>query len=289
MTLALLVILPIIAALAVMAAPKQHAKTIALVGTLVPIAWFGSVMMKFMAGDSLATTTEWFAPLGLTFSLNADSVSLLLVALTLLLGPICVVASYTAITERVKTYYAWLLILQGAMTGVFIAQDLILFYVFFEFTLVPMYILISLYGSTNRKAAATKFFLFTFTGSILTLAAMVFVAWKHASAHNGVWSFAFSDLEATARALPLATQTWVFLGFMAGFAVKVPLFPVHTWLPLAHTEAPTAGSVILAGVLLKLGSYGIFRFAIGFTPAAAWDLAPFIAILSIVGIIYGGL
>lgn len=294
MTLGLLIVLPIIAALAIAAAPKHFAKTIALVGTLLPIGWFVSVLMNYkwlgMSGDQLAVTDiDWFAPLGLKFSLGADNVGMLLVALTLLLGPICVLASYTAITERVKTYYAWLLALQAAMTGVFLARDMVLFYVFFEFTLVPMYILISLYGSTNRKAAATKFFLFTFTGSILTLASMVFVAWKHAEAHNGVWSFGFDDLAATAQAMPLAMQTWVFLGFMAGFAVKVPLFPVHTWLPLAHTEAPTAGSVILAGVLLKLGTYGIFRFAIGFTPDAAWDLAPVVAILAIVGILYGGL
>ncbi len=294
MTLALLILMPLIAAIVVAAAPKQQAKNIALLGTLAPIAWFLSMLSGYAwsgrAGDQFSVAdVDWFAPLGIKLSLGADNVSMLLVALTLLLGPICVLASFTAISERVKTYYAWLLVLQAAMTGVFIARDLVLFYVFFEFTLVPMYILISLYGSTNRKAAATKFFLFTFTGSILTLAAMIFVAWKHAEAHAGVWSFAFADLEQTARALPLATQTWVFLGFMAGFAVKVPLFPVHTWLPLAHTEAPTAGSVILAGVLLKLGTYGIYRFGIGFTPDAAWDLAPCVALLAIIGILYGGL
>jgi NADH-quinone oxidoreductase subunit M len=294
MTLGILILLPMLAALVVAFAPKQHAKTIALVGTLAPIASFISTLAGYNwlgeSGDQFVFADfKWFEPLGITFSLGADNISMLLVALTLLLGPICVLASFTAITDRVRTYYAWLLALQGAMTGVFLARDMVLFYVFFEFTLVPMYVLISLYGSTNRKAAATKFFLYTFTGSILTLAAMIFVAWKYASAHSGVWSFALSDLAATARALPLETQTWVFLGFMAGFAVKVPLFPVHTWLPLAHTEAPTAGSVILAGVLLKLGTYGIYRFAIGFTPAAAWDLAPWVAVLAIIGIIYGGL
>src|SRR5262245_49389123 len=239
MTLALLILLPIIAAVGVVFAPKQHAKLIALVGTLAPIAWFANIVVTVLAGeaDKLAVrNATWFEPLGLTFSLGTDTVSLLLVALTLLLGPICVLASFTAIGERVKTYYSWLLVLQGSMTGVFLARDLVLFYVFFEFTLLPMFVLISLYGSTNRKYAAIKFFLFTFTGSILTLASMIYIAWRYAAAHAGHWSFTFESLQATARAMPLAEQTWVFLGFMAGFAVKVPLFPVHTWLPLAHTE-----------------------------------------------------
>ena len=180
---------------------------------------------------------------------------------------------------------------EGNMYGVFLARDVMLFYVFFEFTLVPLYVLINLFGSTNRKAAATKFFLFTFTGSVLTLAGIIYVAWYNAThmSPDGTWSFSFGQLQDAARAMPLASQMWVFWAFMAGFAVKVPLFPVHTWLPLAHTEAPTAGSVILAGVLLKLGTYGIFRFALGFTPQAAVYFAPTVATLAIIGIIYGGL
>jgi NADH-quinone oxidoreductase subunit M len=174
------------------------------------------------------------------------------------------------------------------MTGVFLARDLMLFYTFFEFTLVPLYILINLYGSTNRKAAATKFFLYTFTGSLMTLAGLVYVASVHHS-HHHVWTFAFNDLMQTARTMTFKEQAWVFWALLAGFAIKVPLFPVHTWLPLAHTEAPTAGSVILAGVLLKLGTYGIFRFALGFVPAACTFYAPTMAVLSIIGIVYAGL
>lgn len=234
---------------------------------------------------------EWLPQLGLKLSVGVDSVALLLIALTALLGPICVLASTTAIRHRRQTYYAWLLILQSAMMGVFMARDLIFFYTCFEFTLIPMYILISLYGSTNRKKAATKFFLYTFTGSILTLAGLVFVVYANAtrSYGSGEWTFDIATLMNTAVQMPLSEQTWIMLAMLAGFAVKVPLFPVHTWLPLAHTEAPTAGSVILAGVLLKLGTYGIYRFVLPFAPAAVWEFAPAIAVLSIIGILYAGL
>jgi NADH-quinone oxidoreductase subunit M len=230
-------------------------------------------------------------PLGLSLHFAADTVSMMLIALTVLLGPVCVLASWTAISERTKTYYGWLLVLQAAMTGVFCSRDVVLFYIFFEFTLVPMYILISLYGSTNRKAAATKFFLYTFTGSLITLAGLVWVAWKTVELSGGTkaWTFDFATLAATAQSLPPSQQGWLFFALLAGFAVKVPIFPFHTWLPLAHTEAPTAGSVVLAGVLLKLGTYGIFKIAIVFCPAAAYTYAPVLAVLAIIGIIYGGL
>jgi NADH-quinone oxidoreductase subunit M len=200
-----------------------------------------------------------------------------------------VVASTTAITERVKTYYSWLLVLQAAMFGVFIARDLVLFYICFEFTLIPMFILISLYGSTNRKAASVKFFLYTFTGSMIALAGLVYVAWKYAVTHNGEWTFDQAQLQYAAGQLTATEQGWVLLALLAGFAVKVPIFPFHTWLPLAHTEAPTAGSVILAGVLLKLGTYGIIRFAVPYCPLAFVEYAPIIATLCIIGILYGGL
>ncbi len=267
-------------------------RALALTGTLIPCAWFallaGAFNWNHGTGDHFAMSVPWFATAGINFSVGADTITMLLVGLTVLLGPICILASYTAITERLRTYYAWLLILQAAMTGVFVARDMVLFYTFFEFTLVPLYILINLYGSTNRKAAATKFFLYTFTGSLLTLAGLVYVAKVHHDLHH-VWTFAFNDLMHTARAMSFTEQAWVFWALLAGFAIKVPLFPVHTWLPLAHTEAPTAGSVILAGVLLKLGTYGIFRFALGFVPAACTFYAPTMAVLSIIGIVYAGL
>lgn len=297
MTLLVLILLPLIAGLLIAFMPKQNAKAIAVLGTLIPIGWFAYLLTEYHWGSSAGATdqllfvAEWFPSLGLRLELGADNVSMLLVALTLLLGPICVFASFTAITDRVKTYYSWLLILQAAMTGVFLARDVVLFYVFFEFTLVPLYVLINLFGSTNRKAAATKFFLYTFSGSVLTLAGIIYVAWYNAQhfVPDHTWTFSFSDLQYAARRMPFANQVWVFWALMAGFAIKVPLFPVHTWLPLAHTEAPTAGSVILAGVLLKLGTYGIYRFALGFTPDAAIFYAPTVSVLAIIGILYGGL
>lgn len=267
-------------------------RMLALVGTLIPVAWYIPLASAFDwsngGANHFVAKYEWFAPLGLTASFGADVITMLLLGLTVLLGPICVLASYSAITERVRTYYCWLLILQSAMTGVFVARDLMMFYVFFEFTLVPLYILINLFGSTNRKAAATKFFLYTFTGSLVTLAGLVFIAWQH-QIGRGSWSFDFETLRNTARGLSFEQQSWLFWAMLAGFAIKVPLFPVHTWLPLAHTEAPTAGSVILAGVLLKLGTYGIYRFVIDFLPAASTYFAPTLAVLSIIGILYAGL
>ena len=294
MTLLLLMVIPLLTAALVVVMPSDRAKHVALVGTLVAMAATVYAMLQFSwepeltAADQFSHTIEWIPSIGLTLSVGADSVSMLLVALTSLLGPICVWGSYSAITDKQKTFYAWLLILQAAVTGVFCARDMVLFYVCFEFTLIPMYVLISLFGSTNRKKAATKFFLYTFTGSIITLAGVVYVAWQHA-ANTGDWSFAIGDLARTARDFSLTQQSWVMLALLLGFAVKVPLFPVHTWLPLAHTEAPTAGSVVLAGVLLKLGTYGIYKFVLGFTPLAIVEFAPLLAVLAIIGIVYAGL
>jgi len=283
---------PLVFALLLLAAPAASARAIAMGGTLLCLAGAILAAVSFpwsdAAGFHFAAQFEWLPALGITFSVGIDSVSMMLILLTALLGPICVAASTTAITERVKTYYFWLLVLMSAMVGVFASRDIILFYVCFEFTLVPMFILISLYGSTNRRKASIKFFLYTFTGSVIALAGLVYIAW-HAAQETGVWSFDIAALESYSASLPLSVQSWLLLALLAGFAVKVPLFPVHTWLPLAHTEAPTAGSVILAGVLLKLGTYGMFRFVLPFVPAAVIEFAPIIATLCIIGILYGGL
>lgn len=291
--LPLLILVPVVTGLLIAMAPEKSARGIATLGTLLAAAIYAVAAMRFTGwvdgGPRLSFYYEWFKPLGLKVDLAVDSVSMLLIGLTVLLGPICVIGSYTAITQRLRTYYAWLLVLQGAMTGVFCARDVILFYIFFEFTLIPMYVLINLYGSTNRKAAATKFFLYTFTGSIITLAGLVFVAYRHATMSGGGWTFDLSTLAMTCRKLPASEQALVFWAMLCGFAVKVPLFPVHTWLPLAHTEAPTAGSVVLAGVLLKLGTYGLYRFALPFCPAAAIEYAPLLGVICIIGILYAGL
>jgi NADH-quinone oxidoreductase subunit M len=277
MLLLSLILIPLIAALAVPLASKRSAPTVALVGTLIPLLlgiYAGWQLINWSAsGQQMGMDVPWMPDLGITLSLGVNTISALLVALTLLLGPICVIASKTAITERVRTYYGWLLVLQAAMVLVFVSRDVVLFYIGFEFTLIPMFVLISLFGSTNRKAAAVKFFLYTFTGSVIALAGLVYVAWFNATkidtnqfVGSGSWTFSLDALMQAAQRLSLTEQSLVFGALMLGFAVKVPLFPVHTWLPLAHTEAPTAGSVILAGVLLKLGTYAIYAIAIPMCP-----------------------
>ncbi|MBL9031817.1 MAG: NADH-quinone oxidoreductase subunit M [Phycisphaerae bacterium] len=292
MALLALILVPLLFAGYVALRPEREAKSIALWGTLGALGISAWTLFDFDWGQSgvfqYAESFSWVDAIGLRLSVGADSVSLMLIALTAFLGPVCVLCSRTAITHRQRTFYAWLLVLQAAMTGVFAARDLVLFYVCFEFTLIPMWVLINLYGSTNRKKAATKFFLYTFTGSLIALAGLVYVVWFKWSVSQQ-WTFDLYELQRTAARMSSAEQAWVLLALLAGFAVKVPLFPVHTWLPLAHTEAPTAGSVILAGVLLKLGTYGIFRFALPFCPLAIGEYAPLIAGLSIVGIVYAGL
>ncbi|MEQ9616782.1 MAG: NADH-quinone oxidoreductase subunit M [Phycisphaerales bacterium] len=285
--------IPLIAAIAIAFNPAERAKLIATVSSLVLFVVTLGAMFTFDWANSadyqFANSIDFLPALGIRFSVGADSIAMWLIALTALLAPLCVFGSFSAIHSRVRTYYAWLMALQAFMIGVFAARDLVFFYVCFEFTLVPMFILIHLYGSTNRVKAATKFFLFTFTGSIFALAGLVYVAWYASTLNGGEWSFAFDTMRDAANAMSASQQAWVLLALMAGFAVKVPLFPVHTWLPLAHTEAPTAGSVILAGVLLKLGTYAIFRFVLAFVPVAIVEYAVPIAILSIIGIIYAGL
>jgi NADH-quinone oxidoreductase subunit M len=292
--LALLIFLPLLFALLVPLAGKKQVRLVALLGMLAPLALglFMASQVDWMTGGGSSSDMNipWIPEYGLNFALGVDSVSGLLMLLTLILGPICVISSKTAITDRVRTYYGWLLALQTAMLGVFAARDLVLFYICFEFTLIPMFVLINLYGSTNRRAAAVKFFLYTFTGSVIALAGLIYVAWFNSTKINpGVWSFAFTDLMVAAQKMSFSEQSWVFLALMAGFAVKVPIFPLHTWLPLAHTEAPTAGSVILAGVLLKLGTYAIYTFVLPFVPAATIHYAPLMATLSIIGIVAVGL
>jgi len=222
------------------------------------------------------------------YVVGIDGLSLLLVLLTTLLGPIVVLSSWTYIGKQVKGYYTLLLILQTGMTGVFCAFDLFLFYIFFELTLIPMYFLIGIWGGEDRIYAAVKFVIFTLVGSLLMLVALLYLGYAAGDAVNdGVFTTDYFKL--IAYNVPLDTQTWLFFLFAFAFAIKVPMFPLHTWLPDAHVQAPTGGSVILAGVLLKMGTYGLVRFCLPFFPNAAYEYAVLFAVLAVVGIVYGAL
>jgi NADH-quinone oxidoreductase subunit M len=234
------------------------------------------------AGFQLRTTAEWIPEWGITYKTGIDGVSLWMVLLTTFLMPISVLASWS-IDQRVKIYFVFLLALETGMLGVFCSLDLFLFYLFWEATLVPMYFLIGMWGYGNRIFAAMKFFLFTLAGSLLMLAAILFLYF--AARDNP--TFDYESLLGTP--LSLGNQRLLFLGFFASFAVKVPLVPLHTWLPDAHTEAPTAGSVLLAAILLKMGAYGLMRFAIPLFPDASRELVPLVMGLAIAGILYGAL
>ena len=224
--------------------------------------------------------TPWIPTANISYAVGVDGLSILLVLLTTLIMPLSIASSWTAIQERVKEYYMFMLLLGTGMVGVFVALDLFLFYVFWEFTLVPMYFLIGIWGGPRRTYAAIKFFLYTMAGSILMLLAILWLGITNDT-------FYLPDLIAAAGSIPIATQRWLFLAFAAAFAIKVPLWPLHSWLPDAHVEAPTAGSVILAGVLLKMGTYGFVRFNLPLFPEASHFFAPWIAGLAVIGIIYG--
>ena len=302
---ALLLLVPLAGAVAIMFAPARQAKWIALLATTITFVHSVIVAVAFEHWHDGGFDLEAVVPslgmesMGIAVRFGADSVSLLLVLLTTLLVPLCVWGSFSAISRRVKEYYGWLLVIEAAMVGVFLARDVIFFYVCFEFTLIPMYFLIAIWGSSNRSRACIKFFLFTFTGSLIALAGLLYVAWQYAEI-NAVfepgggshlsWTFDIATLTSfAAGTLSASEQRWVLVALMAGFAVKVPLFPLHTWLPLAHTEAPAAGSVLLAGVLLKLGTYGLYRFVLPMVPVAVVEYAPVSAVISIIGILYAAL
>lgn len=226
------------------------------------------------------------------YHVGVDGVSIWLVLLTAFITPLAIWGSFSSIQNRVREYYILMLLLEVGMLGVFCAMDLLLFYVCFEFTLVPLYFIIGIWGGPERRRAANKFFIYTLAGSVLTFAGVLYIAY-YAYA-NGAETFLTLDIQVLTRMgqaglIPFDVQWWLFLAFAAGFAIKVPFFPFHTWLPLVHTEAPTAGSVILAGVLLKLGTYGFFRLSLPMLPDATAAFAPFMATLAIIGIIYGAL
>jgi NADH-quinone oxidoreductase subunit M len=294
--------LPLAGALVVMfamksgqeAAIRKFATGVVFVDFLVSLPlWFA-----FDRGGELFQFREsapWIESIGVRYEFGIDGIALLLVLLTTLLGVLAFLSSWSAIHTREKEYYVFLLLLQTGMLGVFMAMDFFLFYVFWEVMLVPMYFLIGIWGGPRKLYAAIKFFLYTLVGSVLMLLGILALYFFNAGGLLG-WeglgnpaTFFIPQFHEIAASIPLDLQVWIFLAFFVGFAIKVPMFPFHTWLPDAHVEAPTAGSVILAGVLLKMGTYGFVRFSLPILPDATVRLLPWMAALSLIGILYGAL
>ena len=238
-------------------------------------------------GMQFVERKPWIPGYGVQYFVGVDGISLLLVLLTTFLTAIAILSSYTAITTSVKEYMICMLLLETGMLGVFVALDLVLFYVFWEGMLIPMYFLIGVWGGPRRIYATIKFFLYTMAGGVLMLVGIIALYYLNGGRPGG--EFTFDLLKLSGLELPFATQAWLFLAFAVAFAIKVPMFPFHTWLPDAHVEAPTAGSVILAGVLLKMGTYGFLRFALPLFPEATRYFTPLFSWLAIIGILYGAL
>jgi NADH-quinone oxidoreductase subunit M len=276
--LTLLTFFPLVGVLVILFMKSEQKDTIrwtALVTTLLTFGISLWVLTQFKAANPDLQVAGW----DIQYYLAVDGLSILLVLLTGLLTPISILSTWTAIEDRVKDFMIFFLLLEVGMMGVFLAQDLFLFYIFWEFTLVPMYFLIGLWGGPRRVYAAVKFFLYTMAGSILMLLAIIWL---------GIEGNTFSVPALIAQGgIPANIQMWLFIAFAIAFAIKVPMFPLHSWLPDAHVEAPTAGSVILAGVLLKMGTYGFLRFNIPLFPDATVQAASWIALLATIGIIYG--
>jgi NADH-quinone oxidoreductase subunit M len=304
--LSIILFTPLVGALVLLFVPKENkdavrwiANLFSLAGLLVSIPlvpWFWALRFepgfKFIEG----ATNNWIPSIYAGYVLGIDGISFLLIMLTTLLGWISILSSWTAIENRVKEYYIWFLVLQTGMLGVFMALDFFLFFVFWEAMLVPMYLLIGIWGGPRKLYAAIKFFLYTLAGSVLMLLGILYLYFNHHTL-TGVYTFSITELYKTAPQIPFHFAVWLFFAFFVAFAIKVPMFPFHTWLPDAHVEAPTAGSVILAGVLLKMGTYGFVRFSLPFFPQVLSNPATFLNTtvrgwmigLSLVAIIYGAL
>jgi NADH-quinone oxidoreductase subunit M len=287
-TLTALIALPALVAVGIALVPADNRpliRMLALGGTVATFLLSVGMLIGFVAGEGgfqFAEQAEWIPQWGVSYRLGIDGVSLFLVMLTTFMMPLAILASWEQI-DRAKGFFVSLLILEASLVGVFVALDLILFYVFFEIMLVPMYGLIGIWGGANRRYASIKFFLYTLIGGLLMLVAILVLYFN-----AGGTSFDYDHILG-AVALTGTQQTLVFLAFFVAFAIKVPLFPVHTWLPDAHTEAPTVGSVLLAAVMLKIGGYGFLRFSLPYFPEATMQMAPWILGLGVVGVLYGAL
>ncbi|MYL04905.1 MAG: NADH-quinone oxidoreductase subunit M, partial [Acidimicrobiaceae bacterium] len=299
--LTLVTFVPLVGALVMMAVPaaeEKLLKQLALLSSLAAMVIGGLLMLDFDYGNAGAlqyvVDARWIEVINSRYILGLDGISLPLMALTLVVVPLCVIYSWDHIPEpgNPKAFFILMLILETGMVGTFVAQDLILFFVFFEVVLLPMFFMIAVWGGENRRYASIKFFLFTLFGSalmLLSFLALFFLSTDPATGES-LRTFDMRALTEVAGAGILgSTQIWIFAGMFIGFGVKVPMFPFHTWLPDAHTEAPTVGSVILAAVLLKLGTYGFVRIAVPMLPEGAEAWAPWIGLLAVIGIIYGAL
>ena len=284
--LSLVTFLPVVGILIILFLKQEQKNAIRTVALVVSVATFAVSLPLFFKFDKAVGTFQfeekftWIAKYNISYHLGIDGISLLLLLLTTFLTPLCVLCSWKAIENRVKEFMILMLALEVGMSGVFVSLDLFLFYVFWEAMLIPMYFLIGVWGGPRRIYAAVKFFLYTLVGSLLMLVAILFL-------YSKTGSFDLPGMYGLH--LTLGVEKWLFAAFFLAFAIKVPMFPFHTWLPDAHVEAPTAGSVILAGVLLKMGTYGFLRFNLPLFPHASKAAAPLIATLAIIGIIYGAL
>src|SRR5512132_2353387 len=267
---------------------NREAKIFAILASVLDLALAVPLWSRFDTSSGafqFVERTEWIPGLGISYTLGIDGISLLLILLTVVLTPVSLLFSLTHVQKSARAFSIAFLVLETGINGTLAALDLALFYVFWEVMLVPMYFIIGIWGGARRIYAAMKFFLFTMAGSLLMFLAILYLAIRYRSQFGG-WSFLLSDL-ARLTYPTMAVQTVLFLAFALAFAIKVPVFPLHTWLPDAHTEAPTAGSIILAGILLKLGVYGYLRFAMPLFPDAAMRYAPWLGVLGIIGVIYG--
>jgi len=309
--LSIILFTPLVGAILLLFVPKENkdairwiANIFALGGFLISLPLVPRFWDLVKSGDAApfklieGSANNWIPSIGASYVLGIDGISFLLIMLTTLLGWISILSSWTAIENRVKEYYIWFLVLQTGMLGVFMALDFFLFFVFWEAMLVPMYLLIGIWGGPRKLYAAIKFFLYTLAGSVLMLLGILFLYFHHHTASaDHVYTFSIPDLYVTAPRIYSDygphIATLLFLSFFFAFAIKVPMFPFHTWLPDAHVEAPTAGSVILAGVLLKMGTYGFIRFSLPFFPQVLTDphthVRGWMIGLSLIAIIYGAL
>jgi NADH-quinone oxidoreductase subunit M len=287
-----LVLLPLAGVVPILLGDERGAKRMALIVTLLEFVLSVGLWWAFdpeQGGMQLTSSAPWIPRWGINYQVGIDGISLFMVLLTTVMMPLSVLASWKSIDRKERGFYALMLTLLTGLVGVFIALDLFVFYVFFEVMLIPMYFIIGIWGGANRLYAAIKFFIYTMAGSLLMLVAIVVMAWKIAGS-TGTLSFAYDHLLQNAGTLGPAAP-WLFAAFALAFAIKVPIFPLHTWLPDAHVEAPTAGSVLLAAVMLKIGTYGFLRFAVPFFPQVALspEVSQLMVVLAVIGIIYGAL